>query len=557
MSIFNFNSSEAVDLGTAVRARSWDWLFTLQLKLGVDLHLVDRYGTTVLSSVLGGPNAVQIGRLLSSENAVRTAALTAARTLVPQPINTDDVYLTCIPVTDPRTEVGVLVVARRAAAPGQPDLRMKAELERVAEWLCTAVQAHLGSAAPDDGNHRVTALLDVMRAASSGSDRHVILTWAEAMAIWHDLDVHAYVDDMRGHFIHDAALPGANMSDVPVTIEAALLEHGTQLVPMARQDAERIGFGGAKDLAIWTLAGGNGWVIAVSGSMASQDSATLRGYIRLLEDAVSLATLTVQTRCLEAMTVQLFRDENDIHQHAEEAVKTLRDALGLSVASLTVRSSSGAPLIVVGEWQRSAASARDPGSRLVVLRHKEEQYSLALGVVKADEHHITPQDARVIDKAADLLELWAQRLLYHGKATLERRAVPRRFDMFVEELAVQASERRVPVAGMVIELRPQTFATTVAHECVARLRDRMRACDLVGVLSETDIGLLLHNTSGEDAPVVEARVRQIVREFDAMLGPDGVAIGLATRMPGDTPTQPILAEARARVVRSLADGTTP
>ena len=549
MSIFNLNASETVELGAAVRARAWDWLFTLQLKLGVDLHLVDRYGTTVLSSLLGGPNAVQLERLLSSENAVRTAVLTAARTLVPQSISADDIYLTCVPVTEARTDVGVLVVARRAGSTA-PDVRTKSELERVGEWLCTAVQAHLGSAAPDDGNHRMTALLDVLRAAAAGSDRHVILTWAEAMAIWHDLDVHAYVDNMRGQFVHDASLPGASTTDVPAMIEAALLERGTQLIPMAPQEAERLGFAGSRDVAIWTLAGGAGWVIAVSGSMASQESTTLRGYVRLLENAVSLATLTVQTSCLESMTVQLFRDDNDIRQQAEQAVQLLRDSLGLSVASLTVRSSSGAPLIAVGEWHRSAGNVRDPGSRLVVLRHKEEQYSLALGVVKADEHHITPQDAHVIGKAADLLELWAQRLLYRGKGTLERRAVPRRFDMFVEELAVQASERNVPVSGMVIELRPQSFATTVVHECVARLRDRMRASDLVGVLSETDIGLLLHNTSGEDTPIVEARVRQIVQEVDAMLGADGVAIGVSTRMPGDTPTQPILAEARARVAPS-------
>jgi PleD family two-component response regulator len=110
---------------------------------------------------------------------------------------------------------------------------------------------------------------------------------------------------------------------------------------------------------------------------------------------------------------------------------------------------------------------------------------------------------------------------------------------------------------MVIELRPQSFASTVAHECVATLRNRMRACDLVGMLSETDIGLLLHNTSEQDAPVVEARVRQIVQDVDALLGAEGIAIGVATRMPGDTVTQPILAEARARVPRSLARGATP
>jgi len=558
MSIFNLNASETMELGAAVRARSWEWLFTLQLRLGVDLHLVDRYGATVLSSVLGGPNAVQIGRLLSSENSVRAAVLTAARTVVPQSITADDAYLTCLPVADPRTDVGVLVVARRAPASGPPDPRVKSELERVGEWLCTAVQAHLGSALPDDANDRITALLEVLRAAAaSGSDRHVILTWAEAMAIWHDLDVHAYVDDLRGHFVHDAALPGANTEDVPAMIDAAQLEYGTHLVPMAAQDAERVGFATSKDVVIWKLGGNAGWVLAVRGSMAMQEGRTLRGYIRLLEDTVSLATLTVQTHCVESMTAYLFHDDNDIHHHAGQAVKTLQDALGLSVASLTVRSSSGAPLLVVGEWQRSAANVRDAGSRLVVLRHKEDQYSLALGVVKAHERHITPQDARVINKAVDLLELWAQRLLGRATGTLERRAVPRRFDMFVEELAVQASERKVPVAGMVIELRPQSFASTVAHECVATLRNRMRACDLVGMLSETDIGLLLHNTSDQDAPVVEARVRQIMQDVDALLGAEGIAIGVATRMPGDAVTQPILAEARARVPRSLARGATP
>lgn len=436
-----------------------------------------------------------------------------------------------------------------AAARGGP----RGWLHALQQRLRGAVQAQLQSFAGESGDHRVSALLRLLRgAASAGSDRQVILAWAEAMADWYALDVHAYVDDRRGHFIHEAAGPGADASAVPRVIDASSLEDVSRPTPLSASDRDRLHVTAAGDVVSCRVGTRRGWLLIVCGTPPPGSGPSLPVCVGLLEDFMAYGTLASLGRTSDAVVACLFGADERASRQAELAMDALCQSLGFTVAALSVRSAAGAPLITVGDWQSTAGNASNPGSRVVVLRHAVDRYSLALGIATQDGRPVTPQEAAVAEKAADLLQLWAQRLVRRAKDAPERRADPRRFDEVVDALALQALEHGVPVTALVVSLRGGPFAA-LGPECAARLRQGLRASDLVGMLSDGEIGVLLHNTSEGGGRLVETRVHQILETVDPAAGPTGgVVVGLAARMPRQLAASPVLTEARARAARPIA-----
>jgi len=75
----------------------------------------------------------------------------------------------------------------------------------------------------------------------------------------------------------------------------------------------------------------------------------------------------------------------------------------------------------------------------------------------------------------------------------------------------------------------------------------MRASDIVGALGEGEIGLLLHDTSHDQAEVVAQRLLKMLQPAD-----NGykcfVATGVASRAPGVPGAPSIAAEARTEAV---------
>ncbi|OFW17207.1 MAG: hypothetical protein A3F70_09875 [Acidobacteria bacterium RIFCSPLOWO2_12_FULL_67_14] len=537
---------EPIEFELAVRSRSWEWLLALRLRLAVDLQLLDEHCTPMLSRTQASLPVDIVALLRSEKPAVRNAVLAALRTRLPQTLVVGSARVICFPISAERVTRGVLIAARVDTAGAQEGERATAELLSVGEWLCNGVEAHLSSSAGDDLK-RVSTLLEVLDAAAAGgSDREVLLAWAEVLAVWHDTDVYAYVDDLRGHFVYEAALPGAAASAMPAIIDAAVLPESSELVVLSKADAERLQLVTGQDVTLWRTRSHPGWLLVLCGAGAAHHGVRVRVYARLLEQAMRHGAQASAERCVVAMSSHLFNDDQQDQHNAEQAAGELREILGLAVVSVIVRSVAGAPLIVVDDWERTEVRTHDPASRLVVLRRVEDQFSLVLGVARADGRHITPQEVKVVEVAADLLERWAMRVVRRSHAA-ERRSAPRRFDDVVEEFAAHAVERGVPVTAVVVSLRDRSFASVLTQDTMARLRKHMRASDLVGMLSEGEIGLLLHGTPVTQAPLVASRVRQIMQESDAVVGSIGVSIGFASRNPGDPKPGPILRDARAAV----------
>src|SRR5262245_47799656 len=102
--------TDGFQLGTAVRSRSWEWLFALRKRLNVELQLVDDGQAVLFTAAEGETPAFSLS---SGAPGVRLAISTAIRTRTPQAASVDRLQTIIVPVTLDRVVSGALVVARR------------------------------------------------------------------------------------------------------------------------------------------------------------------------------------------------------------------------------------------------------------------------------------------------------------------------------------------------------------------------------------------------------------------------------------------------------------
>jgi GGDEF domain-containing protein len=76
----------------------------------------------------------------------------------------------------------------------------------------------------------------------------------------------------------------------------------------------------------------------------------------------------------------------------------------------------------------------------------------------------------------------------------------------------------------------------------------MRASDVAGMLTEGEIGLLMHDMANEQAKAIAERLRNAV---NGAPGRETILIGVASWTPGQDPADGIVRRARAD---ALADG---
>src|SRR5262245_42186258 len=209
-------------LGAAVPSRSWEWLFALRKRLNVDLQLVDDGHIPLLA--VSGSGSGSVDPLLAGGGvpAIRLAISTAIRTRTPQAASVDRLQTVVVPVTFDRGVGGALIVARRTPD-DRPLERVRSELELLGFLLTDAIEAHLHSPAREEAElDRLSALCRLLGDASvPRSDRDIVATFIETLAVWYDLEGYGYVESSREEFVRDVALPGAEPARTPVVIPRA------------------------------------------------------------------------------------------------------------------------------------------------------------------------------------------------------------------------------------------------------------------------------------------------------------------------------------------------
>lgn len=540
-------SSDRFQFDAAVRSRSWEWLLALRRRLNIDLQIVGDTQAPLLGPA-AAPLATNIEALLASGvPGLRLALSTAMRTRTPQAASVERVQTVCLPLTMGRVVGGALILARRNAEDVPPE-RARGDLELIGFWLSNAIEAHLALPPAVEGDlDRLSTLCRLLGdAAAHGSDRKIVAAFAETLAIWHDLEVYGYVETARGEFVREVSLVGADPSTSPMVIPSTSLPDGGQVTRFSKPDIERLGFSNAQDLVVTKFGDTAGaWLVVVCGAIASLELTRVGLYLALLDQSIARAIDASTAHVVGSMAKHLLDDAPRPEDQARHAVADMQEALGMSSAALTVTTVAGVPLVRVGSAP-TTAEARDPfdGGQLVIVRRAPQEYTMALAVGWSAGRRITRQEHRVAHASADLLESWVRRTVRQSKDAGERRATSRSYDEVLERFARQALEGGVPVTAVVLSFSDVVVRPGITQTRIGRIREQVRAADLVGRLGDGNIGMLLHDTPGGGARAVAARLQRALQTADEVASPVPVAVGFASRDPGAPKAGALAQEAR-------------
>jgi hypothetical protein len=544
--------TDRFQFGAAVRSRSWDWLLALRKRLNVELQLVDDGQSPLLTASGGGIDALLSEEAsgmpaeASAKTGLRVAITSAIRTRTPQAAAADRMQTVIVPITLDRVVSGVLVVARRTA-PDQALEGVRNQLELVGFWLTNAIEAHLQSPPAARGDlDRVSALCRLLADDSDArSDREIVSTFIESLAVWHDLEAAGYVEN-DDEYALDVSLPGADPARTPAVIPRTALPDFDDVTRLVRSDFDRLGFSGPADVVLTHIGEGPGsWLVAISGSIESEALQRISLYATLLGQAVSRATHAATAGVLATVSKLLVADPGNPEEQARQAVRHVQTALAMTRAAFTVSSGTGTTLLHVGPAFAAANLAAGSGAgKVVIIRRDPQHYAMAIIAEWPADYRVTQRDNHIVEAVADLLESWVRRLVRQSGHVSDRRNSARSFDDVLERFARDAVQAGIAVTAVVISFADAAFRPDLTQARVARLRENLRGSDLVGRLREGNVGLLLQDTAAAQAESLIARVRRVLEREG--VPPGQVSIGMATRRPGEPTTGALAEEARQR-----------
>ena len=531
-----------------VGGRSWDWLRELCRPLGVQAQLLDDSALPLLTP--DTPSAGLPGLSLRDLSARPERPLLpgvgkALQSRAPQPLQLDGLDILCTPLVIEGRALGVLAVSRiprHSTAPVSGE-----QLGTVCGWLAGAVERHLSSAPAGPDN--LSALHKVLQhVVEGGTDRDLVAVFAEALALWHDIEVVGYIETAPGVFVRAASLAGRTVQDRPIVFPAQALPPELRVTRIPQADINGMETAGPGDVLVTALArGGNGsWLLAMSGAIDACDPRVLGNYVSALDMAVALATAASRTRVAMLLSHRLSAPPGEASGGFEGALDALRAALTATAASFAVESTGRRIVYHAGSGEIGSAAGDTERARLMVRRVMPGGDGATLTLVRADHRHFTPLEHSMALVAAELLADWVVK-----PAIAEPSEAATVFGRTIERLASEALERGLAVTAVVVATNGSAPGASQAF--VDELRRQMRQSDVVGVLRPGEVGLLLPDTTATHAAAVARRLRAALGVLAAQRSSIR-AIGFATRMPGEGMAEGILNDARANALRRPGNG---
>ena len=532
-----------------VGGRSWDWLRELCRPLGVQAQLLDDSALPLLPP--DTPSAAQPGLSLRDLSARAERPLLAGvgkalQSRAPQPLQLDGVDILLTPLVVEGRALGILAVSRgprHSPAPVSGE-----QLGTVCGWLAGAVERHLSSAPAGPDN--LSALHKVLQhVVEGGTDRDLVAVFAEALALWHDIEVVGYIETAPGVFVRAASLAGRTVQDRPIVFPAQALPPELRVTRIPQADINGMETAGPGDVLVTVLArgGGNGsWLLTMSGAIDACEPNVLGNYVSALDMAVALATAASRTRVAMLLSHRLSASPGETPGGFEGALDALRAALTATAASFAVESTGRRIVYHAGSAEIGSAAGDTERARLMVRRVMPGGDGATLTLVRADHQHFTPLEHSMALVAAELLADWVVK-----PAIVEPSEAVTVFGRTIERMASEALERGLAVTAVVVATNGSAPGASQAF--VDELRRQMRQSDVVGVLRPGEVGLLLPDTTATHAAAVARRLRAALGALAAQRSSIR-AIGFATRMPGEGMAEGILNDARANALRRRGNG---
>jgi hypothetical protein len=538
-----------LDLPSAVRLRSWEWLFEIGSALSVDIRIVDLRAAPVLS-----PSAETFPVPLHDPEFI-AAVGRAQRAQSVETVQIGRALVAGVVLRPGGSDTAVLVVSRLAAA--KPPKAEHWRLEQIASFLRAAVEAHLESqtARSNDDAQRLGALRRALDAQGLTSEQDVMQVFGDAVSIWEDVDFRAFARTTGDEYVRRWMPAGAVADEMPAAISVLPHLQRRELVRLRPEDLDQLGVASVTDVVVVEIAPRHSrWMLVFSGVEDPSCVTRLSLYVDVLEQSLGHVAVSAALDVVRALWDRLIA-EDDPARGAESTVAYIVRAVECDYAALQITGPDGRRIVGVGDGSRfhNLDGGISP-AELVATRRLETGGGIALAVGRAQgKPPFAEQERHLVDAIADMLAPWAVAVVRRPASTRERRSIARPFQQIAEEIAQRTVRNGGSVSVVVIRLRDGDIAPGAAHRIAAQIRPHLRAAEPAGALDDGEIAALLFDANPDQARAVIARFRRIGGTFEEGEALASAAMGVAHMAAGSAYDAPLIAAARKDALRAGAN----
>jgi hypothetical protein len=133
----------------------------------------------------------------------------------------------------------------------------------------------------------------------------------------------------------------------------------------------------------------------------------------------------------------------------------------------------------------------------------------------------------------------------------ERRRQFRPVDSLFDQLAAETIGAGQPASVIVVSVSPAMVTPGLLYGWLVKIREQLRVGDYAGILSHTEIAVLLSDASAEQATVVAGRLQQLLLPDAAGHGRLTPTFRTTTRLPDSSFEGSLVGSARAGVAAVL------
>jgi hypothetical protein len=534
---------EPSDLETAVRQKSWEWLFDLPSRLNVIVEVVDDRLVPVFP-VGPGPDAAAVRRLLSTADPfLRERISEALGSRKPLPVAVDGFDARCFRLAP----AAALVVARSVTTDESPVERGQ-DLDRIGAWLSSAIEEALAEppSAISVEPYRILSLRRVLTETMlRGSVRGVIGAFVEAVGVWDTARVRVYASGATGGFFQYVAPLGAHPSSAPVELDESVVSRDNRIVRLSRAEADQLGFGSEPGdvLLLRIITGTNvAWLLVFSGTIDDDEQVRLALYSDILRELLTEVLVRETGRVIGEMRRQELSSNQPLQAAAQPALEELMAAVRGTQSALAMDTFGSGRTLAIGDTDLLSNADQPRRDRLIAT--SSEPGSVLLIAIIRDRARFAAFERDLVESGAAALHAGLRGVLQRA-STPERRRHFQPVEGVFDQLAAEAVRDGRPASFIVVSLDGSLLPPGVLLTWLGRIRGELRPGDFAAILSETEIGVLLCDTSAGQATAVSARLKDLGATDDGAGRFIRPVFGISTSSPDAPVNGSVVAAARA------------
>ena len=524
------------NLTTIAHHGVWPHFLEVHRRLKVSIELVDEQLTPQFRST--GERSLSEGcrALERIDGPIRDAVGRSFQSMQPEVVIQDNTPVVCAPFTR-RAAVPAGAVLVAFTAPQTADRNAVPKLARIALWLASAVSRQLSASARIDTSEldQFSSLYRLLKqAAMGGSEREVIRTFLDALAVWQDAEAFGYMRNLRGDYVLDVSLPGSDRSRVPTSFDDERIGSSPPTHQPSAADLDAMGFHTDAILSRITAPSSSEWLIVICDSIDPSSQVRVGVYSEAVGQILGEMTAVQSTRLTWAQVQCLLHDG----ESPDVAIRGAMEELSMVIdgqACLMVSRLDGARVLTIGD-AAALASLPVPTRDIRMLTMPIElpaPYRAVLGIVREGSAPLTRRDEALVESTAATLGTWLRAAAARLPIELERRTGRRTFEQLIEQHADMVMSGGQSVSIIIISLGADAnHRDQAAQACVSHVRGLLRPSDMAGRLSSGHIGVVLPDTREDEASIVAERVARLMSSHvDFGFFPDA-ALATASRAPG-------------------------